>query len=168
MAEDDGRIVSNLVSQALRGHPLTVYGDGRQTRSLCHVDDMVRGLLALMAAGDDGAGAGPVNLGNPEEVTVLDLARRVLAATAPPRGSASCRCRRTTRAAAGPTSPRGGAARLAARACRSRRGCGARSRTSGAGCPTGRRRHRPAPPPAGGTARRAARCSGVPAATGAA
>jgi UDP-glucuronate decarboxylase len=83
MAEDDGRIVSNLVSQALRGRPLTVYGDGRQTRSLCHVDDMVRGLLALMERG--GGAGGPVNLGNPEEVSVLELARRVLAAT----GSAS-------------------------------------------------------------------------------
>ena len=83
MAEDDGRVVSNLIGQALRGEPLTVYGDGRQTRSLCYVDDMVRALLALMGSGD--GVAGPLNLGNPEELTVLELARRVLSLT----GSAS-------------------------------------------------------------------------------
>ena len=70
----DGRVVSNFVVQALRGEPLTVYGDGSQTRSFCFVDDTVEGLLRLM----DGETEGPVNLGNPDEHTVLGLARRVL------------------------------------------------------------------------------------------
>lgn len=73
----DGRVVSNFIVQALTGQPLTVYGDGSQTRSLCYVDDMVGGLLALLHSGL----TGPVNLGNPHEVTVLDLAREVLRVT---------------------------------------------------------------------------------------
>ncbi len=75
MRPDDGRIVSNLIVQALDGRPLTVYGDGRQTRSFCYVSDLVRGLLALMEVEE--RPPGPVNLGNPVEVTVLDLARMV-------------------------------------------------------------------------------------------
>jgi nucleoside-diphosphate-sugar epimerase len=77
MRADDGRVVTNFVTQALAGRPLTVYGDGSQTRSFCYVDDQVRGLLAL--AGCDHAG--PVNIGNPDEFTVLELARKVLAIT---------------------------------------------------------------------------------------
>jgi dTDP-glucose 4,6-dehydratase len=73
----DGRVVSNFVVQALRGDPITVYGDGSQTRSLCFVDDEIRGLLALL----DSSLAGPVNIGNPDERTVLDLARLVLDVT---------------------------------------------------------------------------------------
>jgi nucleoside-diphosphate-sugar epimerase len=73
----DGRVVSNLLAQALRGQPLTVYGDGTQTRSFCYVDDQVRGLLALSTAGT----AGPVNIGNPAEITILELASTVLAVT---------------------------------------------------------------------------------------
>ena len=73
----DGRVVSNLIAQALAGQILTVFGTGDQTRSFCHVDDLVRGLVALMR--HDGAQPGPVNLGNPIEITVLDLARRVAA-----------------------------------------------------------------------------------------
>lgn len=69
----DGRVVSNFVSQALEGAPLTIYGDGRQTRSFCFVDDLVRGLV-LMA---DANVLGPVNLGNPAEVAVADLAEAV-------------------------------------------------------------------------------------------
>jgi dTDP-glucose 4,6-dehydratase len=71
---DDGRIVPTFACQALRGLPLTVTGDGRQTRSLCHVDDTVRGILA--AAGSDLAG--PVNIGNPDEATVLQIAERII------------------------------------------------------------------------------------------
>lgn len=71
---DDGRVVSNFIVQALRGEPLTVYGDGSQTRSLCYVDDEVTGLLALL----DSAVTGPVNVGNPEEHTVAELARMVI------------------------------------------------------------------------------------------
>lgn len=73
----DGRVVSNFIVQALRGQPLTVYGDGMQTRSLCYIDDTVDGLLSLM----DSAFEAPVNLGNPCEITVLALAEQVLALT---------------------------------------------------------------------------------------
>ncbi|MGA2834958.1 MAG: UDP-glucuronic acid decarboxylase family protein [Acidimicrobiales bacterium] len=71
---DDGRVVSNFLLQAMRGEPLTVYGDGTQTRSLCYVDDEVRGLLALF----DSDLTGPVNIGNPDEYTVIQLARTVI------------------------------------------------------------------------------------------
>jgi dTDP-glucose 4,6-dehydratase len=71
---DDGRVVSNFLLQAMEGEPLTVYGDGSQTRSLCYVDDEVRGLIALF----DSDLTGPVNLGNPDEYTVLQLARTVV------------------------------------------------------------------------------------------
>ncbi|HMR32553.1 MAG TPA: SDR family oxidoreductase [Geminicoccaceae bacterium] len=72
MRPDDGRVVSNFIVQALRGEPLTVYGDGSQTRSFCYVTDLVDGLIRLMDTGDDVTG--PVNLGNTEEMTVLELA----------------------------------------------------------------------------------------------
>jgi dTDP-glucose 4,6-dehydratase len=77
MRLDDGRAIPNFISQALAGRPLTVYGDGSQTRSLCFVDDLVRGLLAVLESDDHM----PFNLGNPEEITVLELARTVIAAT---------------------------------------------------------------------------------------
>jgi dTDP-glucose 4,6-dehydratase len=77
----DGRVISSLLAQALAGLPLTVYGDGTQTRSFCYVDDQVRGLLALERA----EATGPVNIGNPAEITILDLVSEVLAIT----GSAS-------------------------------------------------------------------------------
>ena len=70
----DGRAVPNFMAQALRGEPLTVYGDGSQTRSLCYVSDLVRGVLAALEKGDDM----PVNLGNPNEVTVLELAQVIV------------------------------------------------------------------------------------------
>ncbi|GAB4142362.1 MAG: SDR family oxidoreductase [Cyanobacteria bacterium J069] len=73
MLENDGRVVSNLVVQALQGNPLTVYGDGSQTRSFCYVSDLVDGLIRLM----NGDFIGPVNLGNPEEYTILQLAQTV-------------------------------------------------------------------------------------------
>jgi UDP-glucuronate decarboxylase len=79
MRQDDGRVVSNFVVQALKGDPITVYGDGSQTRSFCFVSDLVDGLMALMAHDDDKVG--PVNLGNPAEITVGELADRVLAMT---------------------------------------------------------------------------------------
>ncbi len=78
MLPEDGRVVSNFVVSALAGAPLHVYGDGRQTRSFCYVDDMVRGLVALMDY-PDGI-AGPVNLGNPQEVTIAELAQQVVRA----------------------------------------------------------------------------------------
>jgi dTDP-glucose 4,6-dehydratase len=73
----DGRVVSNFIMQALRGDPVTVYGDGSQTRSLCYVADMVSGLVALL----DSDVTGPVNLGNPAELTVLELATRIIELT---------------------------------------------------------------------------------------
>jgi UDP-glucuronate decarboxylase len=73
----DGRVVSNFIAQALRGDPLTVYGDGSQTRSLCYVDDEIAGLIALL----DSSLTGPVNIGNPDERTVLELAQVVLEVT---------------------------------------------------------------------------------------
>jgi len=78
LAPGDGRVVSNFVVQALSGQPLTVYGDGSQTRSLCYVDDEVTGILALL----DSTETGPVNIGNPDERTVLELANTVLRMTA--------------------------------------------------------------------------------------
>ena len=77
MHPDDGRVVSNFIVQALEGRPITIYGDGSQTRSFCYVDDLVEGLLRLMAAPDEVTG--PVNLGNPREMTVKELAEMVVA-----------------------------------------------------------------------------------------
>jgi len=79
-AVNDGRVISNFITQALRGEELTVYGDGKQTRSFCYVDDMVEGIIRLMEHGD-GAFTGPVNLGNPGEFTILELAERIIAMT---------------------------------------------------------------------------------------
>ena len=79
MHPNDGRVVSNFVVQALKGEPLTVYGEGRQTRSFCYVDDLVDGLMRLMNTGDDFTG--PVNLGNPAEFTIRELAEKVIALT---------------------------------------------------------------------------------------
>jgi UDP-glucuronate decarboxylase len=79
MHPNDGRVVSNLVVQALRGEPITIYGDGSQTRSFCYVDDMVDALMLLMNTPDDLTG--PINLGNPNECTVLELAQRIVEMT---------------------------------------------------------------------------------------
>ena len=77
MRPHDGRVVSNFLVQALKGEPLTIYGDGSQTRSFCYVDDLIRGILALL----DGPVTGPVNIGNPGEFTVRELAELVLEVT---------------------------------------------------------------------------------------
>jgi UDP-glucuronate decarboxylase len=79
MLANDGRVVSSFIASALRGEPLTVYGDGTQTRSFCYVDDLVDGLIALMNSAPEVTG--PVNLGNPGEFTMLELAKKVLALT---------------------------------------------------------------------------------------
>jgi UDP-glucuronate decarboxylase len=76
MLQNDGRVVSNFVVQALRGQPITIYGRGTQTRSFCYVDDMVKALMTLMNSSDHVTG--PINLGNPAEMTVLDLAQQVI------------------------------------------------------------------------------------------
>ena len=77
MRPDDGRVVPNFVGQALRGEPLSVYGDGSQTRSICHVHDLVAGILTVFELGDEL----PYNVGNPHEVTVLELAEAVIRLT---------------------------------------------------------------------------------------
>jgi len=77
MRLDDGRVVSNFVTQALSRQPLTVYGNGGQTRSICYVEDLIRGLLAML----DSPHTGPLNLGNPTELTVLELARMIVELT---------------------------------------------------------------------------------------
>jgi dTDP-glucose 4,6-dehydratase len=77
MRARDGRVVSNFIVQALKGEPLTVYGEGSQTRSFCYVDDEVRGFLALL----DGEHTGPINIGNDTEFTMLELAQVVLEVT---------------------------------------------------------------------------------------
>jgi nucleoside-diphosphate-sugar epimerase len=77
MRPNDGRVVSNFIVQALRGEPLTVYGDGSQTRSFCYVDDLVEGIVRLYERGTPE----PTNVGNPHEFTVRQLADRVLALT---------------------------------------------------------------------------------------
>jgi len=77
MRPDDGRSVSNFIVQALEGRPITVYGDGKQTRSFCYVDDEVRGFLALL----DSDLVGPTNIGNPNEYTILELAQTVIEVT---------------------------------------------------------------------------------------
>jgi nucleoside-diphosphate-sugar epimerase len=77
MQVSDGRAVPNFMAQAIRGEPLTVYGDGSQTRSLCYVSDLVRGILAVLERSDEL----PVNLGNPHEVTMLELAETIIRLT---------------------------------------------------------------------------------------
>lgn len=81
MAQNDGRVVSNFVVQALQGKDITVYGDGEQTRSFCYVDDLIDGMLAYMALSNDDSYPGPINLGNPGEFTMNELAEKVIALT---------------------------------------------------------------------------------------
>jgi UDP-glucuronate decarboxylase len=78
MDPNDGRVISNFITQALRGEPLTVYGDGSQTRSFCYVDDLIEGMIRLMDQNDE---VGPVNIGNPNERSMLQLAEAVCKAT---------------------------------------------------------------------------------------
>ena len=79
MHREDGRVVSNFIVQALQGHPITIYGSGEQTRSFCYVSDLVEGLVRLMASPH--SVHGPINLGNPGEFQIIELARKVLAMT---------------------------------------------------------------------------------------
>lgn len=78
MDPHDGRVISNFITQALRGDPLTIYGDGKQTRSFCYVDDLIDGMIGFM---DQEESIGPLNMGNPTEHSMIDLADAVLAAT---------------------------------------------------------------------------------------
>ncbi len=79
MLPGDGRVVSNFIVQALKGEDITIYGDGNQTRSFCYVDDMIEGLVRLMAT--DSGFTGPINIGNPAEITIRQLAEQVLRLT---------------------------------------------------------------------------------------
>src|SRR3990167_5045374 len=79
MHPNDGRVISNFVTQALVGEPLTIYGDGKQTRSFCYVDDLIDVMIRVMNTGNDFVG--PINIGNPDEYTMLEIAERVLALT---------------------------------------------------------------------------------------
>jgi UDP-glucuronate decarboxylase len=79
MALNDGRVMSNFITQALRGKPLTIYGDGSHTRSFCYVSDMVKGMIAMMEQDEF---PGPVNLGNPQEISISELAESIIKATA--------------------------------------------------------------------------------------
>jgi UDP-glucuronate decarboxylase len=79
MHPNDGRVVSNFIVQSLENKPITLFGDGSQTRSFCYVDDLIEGLMRLMDSGDEVTG--PINLGNPGEVTVRELAQRVVGFT---------------------------------------------------------------------------------------
>jgi UDP-glucuronate decarboxylase len=79
MQPADGRVVSNFIIQAIKGEPITIYGDGSQTRSFCYVDDLIDGLIRLMES--DGSFVGPVNLGNPDEFTIRELADKVVSLT---------------------------------------------------------------------------------------
>jgi len=82
MHPNDGRVVSNFIVQALRGEDITLYGDGSQTRAFCYVEDLIDGLVRLMATGDDVTG--PINIGNPHEIPVRELAERVIRLTGAP------------------------------------------------------------------------------------
>jgi UDP-glucuronate decarboxylase len=79
MRPDDGRVISNFIVQALRGQDIAIYGDGEQRRAFCYVDDMIDGLMGLMGAADDLTG--PINLGNPEEITICELAELTIELT---------------------------------------------------------------------------------------
>jgi UDP-glucuronate decarboxylase len=79
MHPNDGRVVSNFILQALKNQDITVYGDGKQTRSFCYVDDMIEGFIRMMQTPDDFTG--PVNLGNPQEYSILELAEKIIAHT---------------------------------------------------------------------------------------
>jgi UDP-glucuronate decarboxylase len=79
MHPNDGRVISNFIMQALRNEPISIFGDGRQTRSFCYVDDMIDGLVKMMNGPDDFVG--PVNLGNPGEYSMLELAEAIITLT---------------------------------------------------------------------------------------
>jgi UDP-glucuronate decarboxylase len=79
MSPDDGRVVSNFITQALQNNDITIYGDGGQTRSFQYIDDLIEGMIKMMATGDDVTG--PINIGNPEEFTILELAYKIIELT---------------------------------------------------------------------------------------
>ena len=143
MHPNDGRVVSNFIVQALRGAPITIYGDGSQTRSFGYVDDLIEGFVRMMASPDDVTG--PINLGNPGEFTILAARREgARADRLGARGSSAGRCPRTTRCSGGPTSPGRRRCSTGSRRSRSRRGWCGRSPIS-TRCWPGGRTSRPEP-----------------------
>ncbi len=98
MRPHDGRAIPTFLRQALANRPLTVFGDGSQTRSFCYVSDLIRGLIALAESGHHD----PVNIGNPDEFTLLELAETIKELTGSARRSSTRRCRRTTPSSASP------------------------------------------------------------------
>ena len=76
MHPNDGRVVSNFIIQSIRGEPITIFGDGSQTRSFCYVDDLIEAILRFMQTDEDTTG--PVNIGNPKEFSILELAQKVI------------------------------------------------------------------------------------------
>ena len=79
MSADDGRVISNFITQALNNKNITIYGDGKQTRSFCYVSDLIEGLILMMNSSDDITG--PYNLGNPQEYTILEVAKKIIELT---------------------------------------------------------------------------------------
>jgi UDP-glucuronate decarboxylase len=79
MQPDDGRVISNFIVQALKNKDITIYGDGSQTRSFCYVDDLVDGIIKMMNSRENFVG--PLNLGNPAEITILGLAKKIIKLT---------------------------------------------------------------------------------------
>jgi len=102
MQPNDGRVVSNFIVQALKAEPITLYGDGSQTRSFCYVDDLIKGFVALMASPPEFTG--PVNLGNPVEFSIRELAELVIEMTGARSELVFKPCRRTIQSSVNPTS----------------------------------------------------------------
>ena len=92
MQANDGRVVSNFIVQALKNEPITIYGDGSQTRSFCYVDDLIEAFIRMMESRN--AFYGPVNIGNPVEFTMLELAEKILSLTKSDSEIVSCLCLR--------------------------------------------------------------------------
>ena len=151
MHENDGRVVSNFTVQALRNEPITIYGEGQQTRSFCYATDLIEGFVRLMASPH---GVDPVNIGNPRETTVRELAELIRKLTGSRSRSSGRRCRRTTRRAASPTSrARRSCSTTGARRSRSSRACRRRSTTSASASRSRTSRRRAATPARAGARR---------------
>ena len=131
MHPHDGRVVSNFIVQALNNEPITIFGDGGQTRSFCYVEDLIQGLVALMETAD--GVTGPMNLGNPTEFTILQLAERVSRLRGQSRNSFTANCRPMIRRRAVPTLHSQNPQSVGLLASSSRKGSSGRSSTSKSG-----------------------------------
>ena len=127
MRLNDGRAVPAFMSQALRNEDVTVFGDGSQTRSFTYITDLVDGIIRLMLSDEND----PVNIGNPREMTIKEIAETIIRMTgATSTASSTSRCRPTTRSSASPTSPARGRCSTGSRRCSSKKGWSRRSSTS--------------------------------------